>query len=311
MNIKEIEAVSQMTNYRNFSDAADSLFYSTSAITKYISNVENELGVKLFERGNKSNDMSLTPEGKVIMQSLRNISLEYQHMLSLAKQVKGSNDKGIKIGTQMRVANLPEREILSIFWANNPEAQMQQVKMTPGDLMPLLNIGKLDAIIISTPENYMTSKYFASLEYDFNTEITLLAEENEMFLGIAEKYMQGATEAPFKAFKDFTFAFAFPLSPRQPDMNSRLGFEQLARENGFDLKTIHCGSVDSTIMNTATIMPLAIPATKAVQQFPGIKFVKVADWHSSTFVYFLCLKANRNIKLSSLKKIVAQYVADR
>ena len=310
MNMKEIEAVSQIINFRNFSDAADSLFYSTSAITKYISNIENELGVKLFERGNKSNDMSLTSEGKVIMESLRNISLEYQHMLRLAKQVKGSYDKGIKIGTQMRVANFPERDILSSFWANNPEAQMQQVKMTAGDLMPLLNIGKLDAIIISTPEN-ITSKFFASLEHDFNAEITPLAEENEMFLGVAEKYLPGATEAPFKAFKDFTFAFAFPLSPRQPDMKSRLGFEQLARENGFDMKTIHCGSVDSTIMNTATIMPLAIPATKSVQQFPGIKFVKVSDWHSSTYIYFICLKANRNIMLSSLKKIVAQYVADR
>ena len=309
MNMKEIETVSQITNYRNFADAADSLFYSSSVITKYISNVENELGLKLFERGNKSNEMSLTPDGKVIMQSLRNISFEYQHMMELANRLKGSYDNVIKIGSQMRMANLPEMEIISSFWANNIDANMQHVKMTAGDLMPLLQVGKLDAIMISTPEDYITSDYFVSLENEFKAEITLLAEESEMYLGISEKYMPGVTEAPFRAFKDFTFAFAFPACPKQPDLKSRSGFEQMAKDNGFELKTVYCGSFDSTIIKTATIMPVAVPSTRVIMQYPGIKFIKVADWHSSTFIYFICLKTNRSIMLSSFKKVVEQYIA--
>jgi len=309
MNMKEIETVSQITNYHNFAEAADSLFYSPSVITKYISNVEGELGIKLFERGNKSNEMSLTSDGKVIMQSLRNISLEYHHMMELANRLKGSYNNVIRIGSQMRMANLPEMEIISSFWANNIDANMQHVKMTAGDLMPLLQAGKLDAIMISTPENYLTSDYFASLEEYDNAEITLLAEENEMYLGISEKYMPGVNEAPFEAFKDFRFAFAFPARPRQPDIKSRSGFEQMAKENGFDLKTVYCGSYDSTIIKTATIMPVAVPATKVIMQHPGIKFVKVADWRFSTYIYFICLKTNRSIMLSSLKKVVAQYIA--
>jgi hypothetical protein len=311
MNMKEIDAVSQITNYRNFADAANSLFYSSSGITKYISNVESELGIKLFERGNKSNEVSLTSDGKVIMQSLRNISFEYQHMLELANRLKGSYDNVIRIGSQMRVANVPEMGIISKFWSDNPEANMQHVKMTGGDLMPLLHAGKLDAIMISTPENYITSEYLASLERDSNAEITLLAEEKEMYLGISDEYMPGVKEAPFREFRDFSFAFAFPACPRQPDMKLRLGFEMIAKENGFDLKPIHCGSIDSAIMKTATIMPVAVPATTVTIQFPGIKFVKVADWHSSTFIYFICLKTNRSIMLSSFKKVVAQYIADR
>ena len=311
MNMKEIEAVSQITNYRNFSDAADSLFYSSSVITKYISNVESELGLKLFERGNKSNEMSLTSSGRVIMQSLRNISLEYQHMMELANRLKGSYDNVIRIGSSMRMANIPEMELISTFWANNPEASMHHVKMTAGDLIPLLQVGKLDAIIISTPENYYTSDYFASFEKDSNAEVTILAEENEMYLGISDKYLPGVTEAPFKEFKDFSFAFAFPANPRQPDMKTRVGFESMAKENGFDLKTTYCGCMDATVLKTATIMPLAIVATSGSTQFPGIKFVKVSDWHSSTYIYFICLKTNHSIMLSSFKKVVAQYIAGR
>ena len=232
MKIKEIEAVSQITNYRNFADAANSLFYSTSLITKYISNVEEELGVKLFERANKSNEMSLTPDGKVIMQSLRNISFEYQHMLELANKLKGRNDNVIRIGSQMRVASLAETEILSAFSANNPEVNMQHVRMTAGDLTLLLQVGRLDAIMISTPENYISSDYFASLEQDFDAEITLLGEENELYLGISVQYLPGVKEAPFREFKDFSFAFAFPASPRMPDSRTRSGFETLAKENG-------------------------------------------------------------------------------
>ena len=48
MNMKEIEVLSELVNYKSFSDAAFSLAYSPSVISKYVSNIEEELGVKIF-----------------------------------------------------------------------------------------------------------------------------------------------------------------------------------------------------------------------------------------------------------------------
>ena len=42
MDINELEVVCELVNYKNFADAAFSLAYSPSVITKYVSNVEKE-----------------------------------------------------------------------------------------------------------------------------------------------------------------------------------------------------------------------------------------------------------------------------
>jgi DNA-binding transcriptional LysR family regulator len=55
MNMKEIEVLSELVNYQSFSDAAFSLAYSPSVISKYVSNIEKELGIRIIVRGNKSN----------------------------------------------------------------------------------------------------------------------------------------------------------------------------------------------------------------------------------------------------------------
>lgn len=308
MNMKEIEVLSQLVNYQSFADAAFSLSYSPSVISKYVTNIEQELGIKIIVRGNKSNELSLTPEGRVLIRNIHRLNRDYQHMLELTRQLKGSFDKVLRVGSQARFGNQIEQEILASFLLNNFNADLEQVKMNSKDLLKLLQVGKLDAMFISVHEmldieNFIRDK----VEYQ-GIEVTFLACEQEIYLGISNQYLPGITkEAKFADFKDFSFAFAFPLSGDENDSKAIESFILLARQNGFKLKSAFFGAHDATILKLAAKMPIAVTATKVPAQFEGIKFIRITDWNSYTNIYYLCLKSNRKKMLLNLKKTIKEY----
>lgn len=309
MYMKEIEIISELINYHSFSDAALSLAYSTSAISKYVTNVEKELGIKIFIRGNKSNELTLTPEGRVLINEISKLNTDYQHMLELTKQLKGSFDYTLRVGSQARLGNQIEQEILASFLVDNLNADVEQVKMNSKDLLKLLQEGKLDAMFMSVHKNASLEEFFHESSASQDIDITFLASETEIYLGISDQYLPGVThEAKFSDFKDFSFAFAFPMSRDENDSRAIESFISLARQSGFKLKTSYFGAHDATILKLATKIPIAVTSTHIPAQFEGIKFVRVSDWNSYTNVYFLCLGSNRKKILQNLKKNVRQYI---
>ncbi|NLY38429.1 MAG: LysR family transcriptional regulator [Firmicutes bacterium] len=309
MNMREIEVLSELINYQNFSDAAMSLAYSPSVISKYVSKFENKFGIKLFIRGNRTNELTLTPEGKVLIRNIQRINREYQHMFEIAKQLKGSFENVLRVGSQSRFGNRIERDILATFLLKNPDAELEMLKMSSKDMMKLLYAGKIDALFICIHENTIIENYLSDINEEGELELKPLNIEREMYLGISEKYLPGIeTEAKFVTFKDFTFAFPFPKSPDENDSNAVGSFEQLARQNGFNLKTVYFGTHDNLVLKLANEMPIAVTTTNVPAQYEGIKFLRVTDWCSYTTVYFICLKSNRKKMLKNLKKVINRFL---
>ena len=309
MNMKEIEVLSELVNYQSFSDAAFSLSYSPSVISKYVSNIERELGVKIIVRGNKSNELSLTPEGRVLIQNIHRLNTDYQRILELTKQLNGTFDNVLRVGSQARFGNQIEQEVLASFLMNNINADLEQVKMNSKDLLKLLQVGKLDAMFISVHGNINIEHIFRDMEEYQEFDVTFLTCEKEIYLGISNQYLPGVTEeAKFADFKDFSFAFAFPMSGDENDSKAIESFTLLARQNGFKLNPAYFGAHDATVLELATKMPIAVTTTNIPAQFKGIKFIRVKDWNAHTNIYFLALKSNRKKMLLDLKKSVKNYI---
>ena len=62
MNHRQIECFLETGKHLNFTKAAQNLYLPQPAVSRYISALENELGVALFQREN-SRHISLTDEG--------------------------------------------------------------------------------------------------------------------------------------------------------------------------------------------------------------------------------------------------------
>lgn len=309
MNMREIEVISEIVNYQNFSDAAYSLSYSPSVISKYVSSVENELGVKLFVRGNKSNELSLTPEGKVLMQDIQRISLAYHHMMELKKQFKGSYDNVIRIGSLPRFGNKTEQDILADFLYDNPTAELEQIKMHARDLLRLLQAGKLDAAFIVLTSDVRAEVFFKDLLDNSDVDIELVTTEKEQYIGVSENFLPGVEEeANFEVFRDFTFVL--PVRETNRDTAAYDSMKMMAKQNGFKLKTTYIDEFDTTVFRLAIKKPLAIAMTSIGFRIDGIKILRVADWQYPSNLYFMSLNGNKKRLLKNLKDIVAGYAGE-
>ncbi len=63
MNTRQLECFCHIAQNRSFSQAANALFVSQSAVTQQINALEKELNFRLFDRSTKS--VQLTPAGEV------------------------------------------------------------------------------------------------------------------------------------------------------------------------------------------------------------------------------------------------------
>ena len=308
MNMREIEAISEISNYLSFSDAAHGLSYSPSVISKYVSNVEKELGIKIFERGSRANEMSLTPEGRILMRDIQRIAISYRHMRETVKQLKGTYDNILRIGSQPRLGNKVEQEILASFLLQNDSSELEHVRMSSRDLVRLLHSGKLDALLLSLGEFINIDDFFRDTSKYMKADVTLIAEERDMYLGISEKYLPHVEkEARFAEFKDFSFAFAFPSSTDEKEAIAIEPFQILAGKSGFKIRAAYFGTYDSTILKLAARAPIAVAATSIPAQFEGIKFLRVSDWGFRNRVYFVYIKSNNKKQLLKLKNIVSEF----
>jgi DNA-binding transcriptional LysR family regulator len=71
LNIADIEAFTVVAEMKSISRASARLHLSQSAITRRVQNLENKLGVKLFDRD--SRPMILTPEGQDVYRHAKNV----------------------------------------------------------------------------------------------------------------------------------------------------------------------------------------------------------------------------------------------
>ena len=309
MRIRELEVISELVNYKSYFDASFSLLCSPSIISKYVTNVEEELGVRIFVRSSKTSDLMLTPEGKVLINSIQKISKEYKYMTELARQLKYTHENVIRIGSQPRYGNIYEQRIIASFMYGNPDVKVETVKMGPRNLMNLLQSGQLDAFFATIHEDIVPEEYFRDQISNSDVEIMYLFSERENYLGISDKYLPGKTEAPFREFKDFTFVFPFPDTSDLQDVKACSTFEALAKENGFKLKKMHFAGTDSTIFQLAKMMPLAVSTTNIPAQYDGIKFVKTTDWKGCSNQFFIYRKGNNKKMMNNLRKCVNQFLA--
>jgi DNA-binding transcriptional LysR family regulator len=65
MELSQLQYFIEAARHRNFSETAEALFITQSAISKSISKLEKELGVNLFDRGGGM--LHLTPEGEIFL----------------------------------------------------------------------------------------------------------------------------------------------------------------------------------------------------------------------------------------------------
>lgn len=85
MTTTQMECFIQAASLLNFTAAAEKMFMTQPALSHQISNIEKELNVKLFIRGN--NAVRLTPAGQVLYKGLRGVLADYNDLIVQVENV--------------------------------------------------------------------------------------------------------------------------------------------------------------------------------------------------------------------------------
>lgn len=85
MTITQMECFVQAASLLNFTAAAERLYMTQPALSHQISNMENELNIKLFVRGN--NTVRLTPAGQVLFRGLKGFLEDYKKLIVQVENV--------------------------------------------------------------------------------------------------------------------------------------------------------------------------------------------------------------------------------
>ncbi len=92
----------------SFKKAAAHFFVSATAVSKGVSSLEDEIGVKLFNRHN--NSIELSQAGQAFYENTKYLLSDYQHAVDIARDSNSTVKKHITIG----FSSIYEAELLSL-----------------------------------------------------------------------------------------------------------------------------------------------------------------------------------------------------
>ncbi len=145
MEFREISTFLQVAQYQSFSKAARHLGYSQAAVTIQIKQLEQELGVHLFDRIGKQ--ISLTHQGQVFYQyavSIRNDLEQAKNAVADPSTLSGK----LCLGTIESICASIFPDLLAEYHRLHPEVTISIVTDSPGVLLDRMNENTIDIVYL-------------------------------------------------------------------------------------------------------------------------------------------------------------------
>jgi len=172
--VKQLKYLSELAEHRHFGRAAQACFVSQSALSTAINELEQNLGVALFERGST---LLLTSIGEKLVGEAREVLNQLDNFVEHAKQAQGNFKNDLRLGVIPTIAPflLPKiiKEVRSKYGSNKLYIRED---LSP-NLIEMLGKGQLDVLLFALP--YETGNLHA--EPLFKDELVLcLPKEHQL-----------------------------------------------------------------------------------------------------------------------------------
>jgi DNA-binding transcriptional LysR family regulator len=152
MNFTQLDSFIAAAEYLNFTRAAERLYLSQPVLSRHISTLEKELGIKLFEREKKA--VRLTPAGKIMYTGAVRIMHEYKTLVDDAIVAQGEYSTRLTIGfVEGQLFTDPFSAPLDAFRAVNPDVQINLKLFTIKGIKDALLGGEIDVAMVAKFKN--------------------------------------------------------------------------------------------------------------------------------------------------------------
>lgn len=144
--LRQLEYFQACAEAGSFSGAATRLYVSATAVAAAITDLEQALGAQLFIR-RKSYGLEITPSGSAMLEETRSLLLAAEELSRNALPGDGQLRGPITLGCYSTIAATVLPALTADFAARHPEVTLSSVEGDMEKLLPLLDTGKIDALI--------------------------------------------------------------------------------------------------------------------------------------------------------------------
>lgn len=123
MDIRHLQYFMEVARYRSFTKAAESLYITQPTISKTIKNIEEELGIILFDRSSKK--IELTDAGKIMFEQGQHIVNSFQNLSSELHDLQNLKKGHIRIGLPPMIGSSFFPEVIGLFHQEYPDISIR------------------------------------------------------------------------------------------------------------------------------------------------------------------------------------------
>ena len=148
-SIKQLKYVVSVAEHRHFSKAAEACFVTQSTLSMAIRELEQQLGVVIFERNRKS--VLITPVGEKLLAQARVILGEVEDFVRLARAEEGSLTGEIRLGVIPTIGPFLLPKMLGELRQSYGRLRLYLKEEISSRLADMLKQGQLDVLMLAFP----------------------------------------------------------------------------------------------------------------------------------------------------------------
>jgi len=162
MDLSQLRTLIHVAELGSLSKAADRLHIAQPALSRQIRLLEQELGVRLFNRHGRG--MIATEEGQDVLRHALRVMAELEEIRAVVSNETAALRGHVSIGMPPTASDILAEPLVSAFRDAHPEATLRIVSAYTGYLLDWIYRGELDAAILYDPKSARTLRIQPLLE---------------------------------------------------------------------------------------------------------------------------------------------------
>jgi LysR family hydrogen peroxide-inducible transcriptional activator len=248
MDFYQLECILAVEKYRNFTRAAEAISISQSSLSQKIAKLEDELGVRLFERTTRA--VYPSPAGLDFLKHANNIMEESTVAKRTVQDYRSADSGSIVIGAITIIGTYKIPSLIAAFQRDYQKVQIGFKDAECMELIPMLQEGKIDVAFINNISKNKLLK-FHELIYD---ELAVVTSAHHPFAERGSIHLQEAYNEKF-----------IMASP-----HSAVYFDSVeaCQKSGFEPKVLYrCDSFDTILGFVKEDLGVSLLSYKAAHRY--------------------------------------------
>ncbi|QIZ07731.1 LysR family transcriptional regulator [Priestia megaterium] len=178
MNFEQMEYIVNVANEMSITKAAEKLFISPSGMSQSITQLENELGIKIFNRSKQG--VTPTFEGKIVISKAIAFLKTVKELNKEIYDYKNSNQTHLKIITAPTFSYVIQETMVK-FNSRNPDITFEFVEQNPTDIIQNFNKENYDFAFIHASINELKKEKNICFEHIHEGQICIAVGKNSPY----------------------------------------------------------------------------------------------------------------------------------